>query len=269
MGKRRALKKKIRERLSQLDFPELNEFGQDPFGFEPAFLPEAAQYVALFYENYFRVQTYGIERVPEGPILVVSNHTGQVPIDAGMIAMSLILEARKPIFLRTMVDHFVGGIPFLGNLFDRCGQVAGTPENADYLLGSGQSLLVFPEGTRGINKPYSRAYELQSFGQGFLRLAVDHGVPIVPVAVVGCEEVLPSAGNVKWLGRLLGLPQMPLVMTPLPLPARIHLHWGEPMNFSARRDDDDEIIEPMVQEVRSAIGELLRRGLEARQGLFT
>jgi 1-acyl-sn-glycerol-3-phosphate acyltransferase len=262
------LKGVLRKRVAGLDYPDLNEFGQDPFGFEPAFLPEAACYLAYLYKHYFRTVNYGLERLPDGPVMVVSNHTGQIPIDAGMIFMSLLLDKPKPMILRAMVDHFVGGIPFVGNLLDRCGQVAGTPENADYLLSRGQSLLIFPEGTRGINKPFSQAYQVQEFGQGFLRLAVAHKVPIVPVAVVGCEEMLPSAGNIKWLGRMLGLPQLPILMSPLPLPARLHLHWGDPFTFTARPDDDDEVIQPMVHEVRNAITKLLEHGLSTRTGIF-
>ena len=262
------LRRALRERVASLQQPDLNEFGQDPFGFEPSFLPEAACYLAFLYRNYFRTLNHGLERVPDGPVMVVSNHTGQVPVDAGMIFMSLLLDKPRPLLLRAMVDHFVGGIPFVGNLLDRCGQVAGTPENADYLLSHGQSLLIFPEGTRGINKPFSQAYEVQDFGQGFLRLALAHDIPILPVAVVGCEEMLPSAGNIKWLGRLFGLPQMPMLMTPVPLPARLHLHWGAPITFEARPDDDDEIIEPMVQEVRERIIELVNHGLAVRTGVF-
>ena len=262
------LRKTLRERVSSLQHPDLNEFGQDPFGFEPSFLPDAACYLAFLYRNYFRAVNHGLEHVPEGPVMVVSNHTGQIPVDAGMIFMSLLLDKPQPLLLRAMVDHFVGGIPFVGNLLDRCGQVAGTPENADYLLSSGQSLLIFPEGTRGINKPFSQAYEVQAFGQGFLRLALAHKIPIVPVAVVGCEEMLPSAGNIKWLGRVFGLPQMPMLMTPLPLPARLHLHWGEAMSFDARADDDDDVIEPLVQEVRGRIIRLVNQGLASRSGVF-
>tara|TARA_B100000674_G_scaffold130542_1_gene100601 strand:+ start:255 stop:1064 length:810 start_codon:yes stop_codon:yes gene_type:complete len=264
----RSLRRILRERVTSLHQPDLNEFGHDPFGFEPSYLPDAACYLAFLYKNYFRATNHGLENVPDGPVMVVSNHTGQVPVDAGMIFMSLLLDKPNPLLLRAMVDHFVGGIPFVGNLLDRCGQVAGTPENADYLLSHGQSLLIFPEGTRGINKPFSQAYEVQEFGQGFLRLALAHNIPIVPVAVVGCEEMLPSAGNIKWLGRLFGLPQMPMLMTPVPLPARLHLHWGEPMHFDARPDDDDEIVQPMVESVRERIIQLVARGLATRTGIF-
>ena len=166
-----------------------------------------------------------------------------------------------------MVDHFVGRMPFVGSFLEKCGQVAGTPENCLYLLSKGYSVLVFPEGTRGINKPFHRSYELQGFGQGFLRLALQAGVPIVPVAVIGAEEALPSFGTLEFLTKFGG-PPIPLVASPLPLPTQFHIHWGEALRFDAKYDDDDQVISPLVEQVRETIRAMIEQGLEAREAVF-
>ncbi|MEE2835004.1 MAG: lysophospholipid acyltransferase family protein [Myxococcota bacterium] len=261
------LQAEFEEAFSKIEFPDLNEFGQDPFGLRPDLLPKAALPVHWLYKHYFRVQNYHIDRLPAEPCLVVSNHTGQIPLDGTMITAAVMSDAPHPRFLRAMVDHFVGTLPFIGSFFEKVGQVAGTPENCLYLLSRGYSVLVFPEGAKGITKPFHRAYELQNFGQGFLRLALQAGVPIVPVAVVGAEESLPSLGTLDVFSRVGG-PPIPLLATPLPLPTRFHIHWGEPLRFDAAYDDDDEVISELVEQVRSTIRAMIEHGLADREGLF-
>jgi 1-acyl-sn-glycerol-3-phosphate acyltransferase len=135
------------------------------------------------------------------------------------------------------------------------------------LLSKGYSVLVFPEGARGINKPFHRAYELQGFGQGFLRLALEAGVPIVPVAVVGAEEALPSFGTLDFLTKFGG-PPIPILASPLPLPTQFHIHWGEPLRFDANHDDDDQVITALVEQVRETIRSMIEHGLEIREAVF-
>ena len=261
------MKAEVKEAFTRLKFPDLNEFGQDPFGLKPSLLPKAALPVYWIYKNYFRVQNYGLENLPHETCLVVSNHTGQVPLDAAMITAAAMTDAEHPRLLRAMVDHFVARMPFIGSFYEKCGQVAGTPENCLYLLSKGYSVLVFPEGARGINKPFHRAYELQGFGQGFLRLALEAGVPIVPVAVVGAEEALPSFGTLRFLTKFGG-PPIPVLASPVPLPTQFHIHWGEPLRFDAKHDDDDQVIAPLVEQVRETIRVMIEHGLETREAVF-
>jgi 1-acyl-sn-glycerol-3-phosphate acyltransferase len=262
-----TVRARVEARLGQIEFPDLNAFGEDPFGFEPAILPKLATPFVTAYQDYFRVTNHGIENLPEPPYILVGNHSGQIPIDAMMVGMAALLESPHPVVVRAMVDHFVSRLPFIGSFFERCGQVTGTPENCRYLLAQGYPVLVFPEGTRGISKPYQKAYQLQSFGQGFLRLALAAKVPIVPVAIIGAEEMLPSLGSIKILEKMLGFP-VPAILSPLPLPARFHLHWGEPMRFDAHPDDRDEKVAPMVESVRQAIADLIANGLDQRGSVF-
>jgi 1-acyl-sn-glycerol-3-phosphate acyltransferase len=144
------------------------------------------------------------------------------------------------------------------------------------LLDRGEAIMVFPEGERGFLKPYRKRYQLQRFGLGFMRLALETNTPIVPVGIVGSEEQSPGLARVPWLGRLVGAPALPITLTfpwlgPLaivPLPVKFRLHFGEPMTFEGDPDDDDATIEKKVEVVKDAIAEGIRAGLEARKGWF-
>src|SRR5213079_3096321 len=110
------------------------------------------------------------------------------PVDGALIGAALFMDVEPPRFMRAMVEKWTQTLPFVSLLFARCGQVVGVPENAKHLLTNEEALLVFPEGMRGISKPFSKRYQLEEFGLGFMRLAIETRTPIVPVAVIGAEE---------------------------------------------------------------------------------
>jgi 1-acyl-sn-glycerol-3-phosphate acyltransferase len=165
-------------------------------------------------------------------------------------------------------------LPFVSLLFARVGQVVGVPENAKRLLDQGEALLVFPEGAKGISKPFDQRYKLTEFGLGFMRLAIETGTPIVPVAVVGAEEQYVSLGNLDGLARLLRMPAFPIIpqmLVPggqLPLPTKYRLYFGEPMRFEGDPDDDDAIIDEKVWLVKQTLQSMLNRGLKERTHIF-
>ena len=165
------------------------------------------------YKNYFRVETHGIAKVPPGPLLIVSNHSGQLPLDAAMISTALLLEAEPPRIGRAMIERWAQTLPFIAPLFARIGQVVGTPENCRRLLAAGETILVFPEGVKGLNKTFDKSYQLQEFGLGFMRLALETRTPIVPVAVVGAEEQAPALWDFKAGAKLLGFPALPITFS--------------------------------------------------------
>jgi 1-acyl-sn-glycerol-3-phosphate acyltransferase len=260
-----------RERLERLT-PPRNEFGVDPYGFDADFALAAAAPFVWLYRNYFRVQLHGVEHVPsEGRVLLVSNHSGQLPFDAAMLAVALLVEKDPPRVARALVEKWVPTLPFVSTFFARVGQVVGTPENCRRLLAADEAILVFPEGVRGLNKPFSERYRLRPFGAGFMRLALEAGAPIVPVGVVGAEEQAPALVDVKPLARLLNMPAFPITPTllPLPLPTRYHVYFGPPMRFTGSADDEDAVLERQVAEVQGAVQALLEQGLAERQGIFT
>ncbi len=247
-----------------------NEYGVDPFGFNLDFSLAALAPIVWLYKHYFRVETYGIEKVPGGRVLLISNHSGQLPFDGAMIGVAMITEARPPRAVRSMVEKWVPSLPFISSFMSRMGQIVGTPENCRRLLEAGEAIIVFPEGARGVNKLWPQRYQLQEFGLGFMRLALETNTPIVPVAVVGAEEQAPALVNVKPLAKLLGMPAFPLtpIGLPLPLPVKYRLHFGDPMTFTGRPDDEDAELEKKVRSVKSAIQELINKGLQERKGIF-
>jgi 1-acyl-sn-glycerol-3-phosphate acyltransferase len=259
-----------RERLEQLT-PPRNEYGVDPYGFDIDYLQAAAAPVLWLYRKYFRVEAFGLENVPdEGRVLLVGNHSGQLPFDAAMVEMACLIDKDPPRAVRALVDKWVPTLPFVSTLFARCGQVVGTPENCRRLLAADEALLVFPEGTRGLNKPFSERYTLKDFGLGFLRLALESQAPIVPVGVVGAEEQAPGIFDLKPIANLFAFPHFPITPTvlPFPLPVRYRLWFGQPLRFDGSPDDEDAVLEAKVARVKGAVATQIALGLEQRKHVF-
>ncbi len=260
----------LRERVAKLS-PPRNEYGVDPYGLDIDYAVAAVAPVLWLYRKYFRVEVHGIAHVPtHGRVLVVGNHSGQLPFDAAMVGLALLVELDPPRFARALVEKWVPTLPFVSSFYARLGQVVGTPENCRRLLAAEEALLVVPEGVRGLNKPFAKRYQLQEFGLGFLRLALEMDTPIVPVAVVGAEEQAPNLVNLNGVARLLAFPAMPLTPTPLalPLPTRYHLHFGAPMRFTGSADDEDAVLEEKVGRVKASLQALLDHGLREREHVF-
>jgi 1-acyl-sn-glycerol-3-phosphate acyltransferase len=245
-----------------------NEFGVDRFGFDVEYLLAAIAPFIWLYKNYFRVETHGIEKVPQGRVLLVANHGGQIPIDGAMVGVAMLLEANPPRALRSMTEKWAATLPFISTIFARSGQIVGTPENCRLLLEDGEAVMVFPEGVRGISKLWPQRYQLQDFGLGFMRLALDTGSPIVPIGIIGAEEQAPALLNLKPLGRLIGFPALPVTVTPLPLPTKYRIYFGDPLTFTGRPDEEDVELDKKVRVVKSAIQTLLQQGLEERKNVF-
>ena len=256
----------------------LNEYGYDPFGADPRSLRRLLLPAALVYRYWLRVETRGIERVPEGRVLLIGNHAGNTFAWAGaMLAMAMLLEAEPPRLVRAMAEYYLPTIPFFNVLLHRGGSVVGTPENCTQLLERDEAVMVFPEGARGFVKPYAKRYELQRFGLGFMRLALETDTPIVPIGIVGSEEQSPALTDVKALGRVVGSPAFPI--TPLfpwlgllgflPLPVKFRVRFGEPLRFEGDPHDDDATIEAHVERVKDSIRALVAGGLAERASWFT
>lgn len=250
-----------------------NEYGYDPFGFHRDHLKYALLVGRFLYRNYFRCEVHGIDHVPSsGRVLLVANHSGQLPYDGVCIAGAMLLDKKPPRMIRSMVEKYVPTVPFASYLFARWGQITGTPENCRRLLEDEEAILVFPEGVRGISKSFSKRYQLQEFGLGFMRLALETRTPIVPIAVIGAEEQAPAV-NVKPLARLVRAPAFPVMPFPpflplVPLPSKYHLWFGEPLVFEGDPDDDDDVIEKNVRVVKNSIQSMIQIGLKERKHVF-
>jgi 1-acyl-sn-glycerol-3-phosphate acyltransferase len=259
------------ERIKSLPTRQ-NEYGFDPFGFNRDDAKVAMVIARWLYRNYFRARVYGIEQVPAGRVLLVANHSGQLPFDGMCIATAMLFDADPPRMVRAMIERYVPSLPWASYLFARWGQIVGDPLNCRRVLEDEEAILVFPEGAKGISKPYTKRYQLQEFGLGFMRLALATETPIVPIAVVGAEEQAP-AFNLEPLARLIGAPAFPVMPFPpffpiVPLPSRYHIYFGEPLRPTGHPDDEDNEIAELVKTVRLSIESMLRLGLKQRRSVF-
>lgn len=263
---RRLVTPEIEMLMARMSKP-VGSFGYDPWGYHEDRAKLGLAVAKRLYDHYFRVTATGLENIPDsGRGLLVANHSGQLPLDAAMIGVAAATRPGSGRVVRGMIERFVPTVPWVGNLIAALGSVIGDPLNAAKMLEAEELLLVFPEGVRGSGKPYRERYKLKRFGHGFMYLALKHRAPVIPVGVVGCEETMPSLGNVAPLARLLGIPYLPIT-TPLPLPARVSLHFGKPMRFEGCVTQQAEI-EARVEQVRDAIGELVGQGLRERKRIF-
>lgn len=262
----RAVSKEIRERVDELDLP-FNRWGLDPYGISKHHLGLFYSFLGVFYRHYFRVKSVGIENVPDtGPAMLVSNHSGGIPADAGMVIASLFFDHAPPRHCHGMVEKFAQSWPFLAPMFSRVGQLPGIPEHAKRLLADDRLLLVFPEGARGTGKLYRDRYQMVRFGTGFMRIALEMGVPIIPLAFVGGEEALPTVYHSKSLAKLTKTPYWPVppYLVPVPLPVHCEIHFGEPLQLSGDGQESDEVIAAHIGIVRERIESLIARGRGSR-----
>jgi 1-acyl-sn-glycerol-3-phosphate acyltransferase len=269
---RGLLDPRVKARIDALPRQNLNGFGVDPFGFDPDTIALIAPALVWLKEKYFRVQSTGVQHIPpSGRFLLVGNHSGQLPFDGAMIGTTVLMEAPKPRIVRSMVERWSADLPFVSQLFARAGQVVGDPSVCANLLRSDEGVLVFPEGQRGINKLFANRYQLGDFGHGFMRLALETKTPIVPFAVIGAEEQAPAIADFKGLGRLLGLPSLPLIfpqVVPFPLPTRYRIAFGEPLEFRGSKRDNDEVVAKHVKKVKRTVQRMVEDGLRERTSVF-
>jgi 1-acyl-sn-glycerol-3-phosphate acyltransferase len=263
-----GLKDEVDAAVDRLELP-FNSLGVDPFGVSKKALRFWLTFMGTFYRSYFSVRTRGIENVPKrGRTMLVGNHSGGIAIDAAMVAVSCFLEMDPPRLAHGMAEKFINRVPLLSEWAARGGALTGLPEHAERLLEDDRLLLVFPEGARGTAKLYKERNSLVEFGTGFMRLALRTGTPIVPVAVLGGGEAFPTIANAYKLGRLFGVPYVPIVAygVPFPLPTRIEIEYGAPMRFEGTGAEDDNVVQAYVEQVKSAVARMLDEGARRRRG---
>jgi 1-acyl-sn-glycerol-3-phosphate acyltransferase len=268
---KRTLPALERERLQTIPFHDAGH-GYDVFGLEPNHVAIGLSVTWPLYRWYFRVSSEGAQNVPRtGAAILAANHSGMLPIDGMMLWTDVLLRVgRVP---RIIEDFFVQGMPLVGTLFARAGVVAGSKGNLRALLKSGELAAIFPEGVPGIAKPFTQAYHLQAWRPGHAELAIRHGVPVIPVAIIGAEEQWTQIAKLPRLGHIFGVPHIPIPLTPLPLPVAYHLRYGEPLllhSGSTPADaDDPAFVQSAAIRVRNAVDALISQGLQQRKGVFS
>jgi len=240
-------------------------YGYDVFGLHPPTLARTAAVGAPIYERYFRVSSEGSEHVPpRGPAILVANHGGMLPVDAAMLWLDVVRHLDR--YPRCVADQFVPQLPLVSTLFARCGAVSGTRANVAHLLTRGELLAIWPEGVSGPAKPYRDRYRLQAWSVGFAELAIRHRAPVVPVAIVGAEEAWPLATKlgVRWFGA----PYLPIPRWPLPLPARIAIRYGAPIELGDGDADDPAVVATAAARVHDALAAQLAALRSAHGDVF-
>ena len=256
------------------DYP-IDDIGFDRDLTENVFLP----ILRPLFERWFRVDQIGVENIPaSGPALLVSNHSGTVPMDALMMKYGVYEATGRHV--RLLAADLVFTLPVVSEIGRKGGNTLACEEDSNRLLRAGEALGVFPEGFKGIGKPFRERYKLRRFGRGgFVEVALRTGAPIIPVSIVGAEEIYPIIADVKPLARLLGFPYFPITpffpwLGPLgliPLPSKWIVEFGEPILTDDVSDDawqDPVTMFEMTDRVREEIQQTLYRNLMARRSVF-
>lgn len=255
---------------------EVDEFGFDQELTEQVFQPA----LKLFYREWFRTEVFGVEHLPEKSAgLVVANHSGTVALDALMLSVAVHQEHPARRHLRLLGADLVFRMPGLSEIARKNGATVACAPDVERLLCNGELVGVFPEGFKGVGKRYADRYKLQRFGRGgFVSAALRTGQPIIPVAIVGAEEIYPMLGDIKPLARLLGLPYFPVTPTfpwlgPLgmvPLPSKWLIEFCEPIPTADMVDlaDDPLVVFNLADQVRETIQQTLHKLLERRPDPF-
>lgn len=265
----------VRRRLSG-DY-HVDDFGYDPHFAENVWLP----ILRPLFDKWFRVEVSGLENIPTtGGALVVANHAGVLPIDGLMTSVAVHDHhpAHRP--LRMLAADLAFEMPLVGGVARKAGHTLACHPDAVRLLQDGEVAAVFPEGFKGIGKPFSERYKLQRFGRGgFVSAAMRTGAPIIPCSIVGSEEIYPKIGELGTLARLLGMPYFPV--TPLfphfgplglvPLPSKWYIEFGKPIvtdTYDASAADDPMELFEVTDHVRETIQQTLYRLLAKRRNVF-
>ncbi len=247
-------------------------------GHQPHFLDAVAPILDMLYRAYFRVDLHGIDHVPaSGPALLVANHSGGIPYDGAMLIHGIRREHPARRTLRTLVANFAFQVPWMTHVVARIGGVRASTDNAMRLLNRGELLGVFPEGLKGVGKHFRDRYRLSHFGRGgFVRLARRARVPVIPVAIVGAEEIHPLLGKLTTLAQPLGIPYIPITPTfpwlgplgLLPVPTKWTIHIGEPLMLPAEGDESQGSTMEMAARIRGRIDDMIAERLSRRHSIL-
>lgn len=240
--------------------------GEDPWGLDLELVEKVLKFLTPLYRQYFKVRLIGAEKVKQQAYVIISNHSGQIPIDALLIGMAFLLDVDEPILVRPMVERFMTTLPFINKYASSLGAVLGDRQNAHYLLHKGQSILVFPEGVKGISKSSPDFYKLKDFSSGFYRMASTHQTPILPIAVIGAEEMYPFVIHFKSLANLVGFPALPLSVNLVPLPSPIDIYIGEEMKPA--QNETEKTISHNIYLLEQQIKKMIVHGLARRRPFF-
>jgi 1-acyl-sn-glycerol-3-phosphate acyltransferase len=256
-------------------------YEEDEWGFDEEFAQAARPFLDFLYARWWRVETAGVPNVPaRGRAMLVANHAGILPWDGAMLSLAIQREHPQPRYPRFLVLDWAFTLPFVSIMMRKVGGVVASPYNASRLLEQDELVAVFPEGAKGAGKDFSERYRLQRFGRGgFVEIALRTGAPIVPVAVVGSEEIYPKVGESPLLARAIGAPYFPITPTfpwlgllgTVPLPSKWRIEFGTPIRtdtYGKHAADNRTLVFELSERVREEIQRLVYENLVRRGSAF-
>ncbi len=278
-----VLRYQIDEQVNFIQRRLRGEYSTDPFGMDREIIEIARPFLTFMYTTWWRVTATGLEHVPaQGRALLVANHSGVLPWDGAMIATAVVHEhpAQNERIVRSLHLHWFTTLPVIAPTLAALGQVPGIPENAIRLLEQDELVCVFPEGLKGVGKLFKDRYKLARFGRGgFVQAALRTQAPIIPVAVVGAEEIYPMLANAEGIAKLFGFPYFPLtpffpwlgLLGVIPLPTRWSITFCPPIatdEYGPAAADDPITVLALSEQVREIIQETINQKLAERTSVF-
>ncbi|MGE5139016.1 MAG: lysophospholipid acyltransferase family protein [Rudaea sp.] len=257
------------------------EYQTDEWGMDVEYRDAVRPFFEFMYKTYWRVETTGMENIPaEGPGLLVSNHSGQLPFDGAMIATGVLLEHPSNRIVRPLFATWFPTLPFLGDFMVKSGGVLATEDNGTRLLEQEQLVLVLPEGYKGAGKLFRDRYRLARFGRGgFVQMAIKTRSPLIPISVVGAEETYISLGKSNVMAKLVGFPYFPISPTfPwfgllgfVPLPTKWYIDIGAPIatdGYKQGSENNPVLVSQLTDQIRNIIQEMIHARLAQRRSVF-
>ena len=276
------LPKTLRDSVERMARRMRGDYHEDAWGFDEEFAEAAYPFFEFLYDVWWRVEATGVENVPaHGRGMLVANHAGSLfPFDASMITGAIMKRHPLPRWPRFMVLDWAFQLPFLSGFMRKVGGVPASPYNATGILESDGLMMVFPEGVKGTGKPFAERYRLQRFGRGgFVEIALRTGSPIIPVAVVGSEEIYPKIADSQALAKLFGAPFVPITPTfpwlgllgLVPLPSKWRIEFCDPIDVSdlgPEAAEDRRLVFELSEQVRETIQQKIYENLVKRGSAF-
>jgi 1-acyl-sn-glycerol-3-phosphate acyltransferase len=276
-----SLPREVRQAVDRALQRAGGEYEEDEWGFDEEFATALRPLLDFLYDQWWRVETTGVANVPaSGRAMLVSNHAGILPWDGTMLSLAIQREHPQPRYPRFLVLDWAFTLPFVSVWMRKVGGVVASPYNASRLLEADELVAVFPEGAKGAGKPFSERYRLQRFGRGgFVEIALRAGAPMIPVAVVGSEEIYPKIGESRLLARALGAPYFPITPTfpllgpfgTIPLPSKWRLEFGTPIRtdtYGPDAADDRALVFELSERVREDVQRMVYENLVRRGSAF-
>ncbi len=253
----------------------------DKWGYDEEFVSLILPVIGFLFERYWRVEMSGFRHIAnQGRTLLVSNHSGVLPMDGAMIAYGIREHHPAHRLVRALVADWFPTLPFISSMMNKAGQVTAHPDNGRRLLQEDELVLVFPEGYKGVGKLFRDRYKLARFGRGgYVRMALETQAPIVPVSVVGAEETYPLLTDLKPVARMIGFPYFPITpffpwLGPLgfvPIPSKWYIDIGEPIDtrqYDPQLAGNPIFVSELSDLVRNKVQEQINARLAQRQSVI-